>query len=269
MNELLYKTENNIILDIVESWPPEIKLLIEHNEDLLHKYLDMEREIDQRAQEDVMLRVIRPHNKYEFDWSRIILEIEKILNVNKFVGFHCTKLTANEIENISSNGLKPLNSEMLNSRISELYENGMISKIASEHLKRNNRSSESNREGKTFFFHGANTLKDEFGLYRLFRLWGGEALFFNNEQNPNIYAELLHVGKPCIVLGSLNYEDVKAYPSLAYCFITVFLNKGNLDGINYDFDSCVKKDVKALCIINNEDVLFEQLTNFSSWRIDR
>lgn len=268
-NKLLNKIDNHIVLDLIETWPKEVQQIIENNEEMIRAYLELEYEIDRQAEEDVHLRVFRPENNYKVDWSNIVDEIEGKLKTNRFIGFHCTKLIDSEINHISTYGLKPLSSEILSSRLEELYSNGMLSKIVFEQLKSNNLSSEYNRKDRVFFFHGVNTLKFESGLYRLFRLWGGEALYANHERNPKIYTELFHIGKPCIVLGSLVYEDINPYPLLATRFINIFLNKDNLKYNTYDFDNCVKNGVKVINIITVEDKLFEQLTNYSNWKLDR
>jgi hypothetical protein len=268
-NKLVSKIGNHIVLDLIETWPKEVKQIIENNEEIIREYLELECEIDRQAQEDVLLRVFRPENKYKVDWSNIVDEIEGKLKTNSFVGFHCTKLIDSEITHISTYGLKPLSNEILSSRLEKLYSNGMLSKMVFEQLKSNNLSTEYNRKDRVFFFHGVNTLKSESGLYRLFRLWGGEALYANHERNHEIYTELFYIGKPCIVLGSLTYEDINPYPLLATRFVNVFLNKDNLKYNAYDFDNCVKNEVKVLNIITEDEELFEQLTNYSKWKLDR
>lgn len=268
-DKLLCRIGNHIVLDIIESWPQEIIQIIEKYRETIHAYLQLEHEIDKQAEEDVLLRVYRPENQFESDWLSIISQIEGILKLNRFVGFHCTKLTDIEIRNIYTYGLMPLSSEMLDQRIDQLRNSNMIDEKTAEELKRNNRSSENNRKGNVFFFHGSKTLKDELGLYRLFRLWGGEALYANHERNPEIFKELFHIGKPCIVLGSLGYDDINSYPSIGTKFITVYLNKDNLKNCSYDFDNWVKKKVEVLSVITADDEIFEQLTGFSTWKLDR
>lgn len=216
-----------------------------------------------------MFRINRPQNPFESEWVSIISQIEGILKLNRFVGFHCTKLTVNEIVNIFTGGLIPLSSKMLNQRINQLHNRKMINDKTKEKLKKNNLSDENNRKGYVFFFHGSKTLKDEWGLFRLFRLWGGEALYANFENNPDIFKELFNIGKPCIVLGSLCYEDVNPYLSIGERFVTVYLNKDNLDNCSYDFDNWVDKKVEVLSVITAEEELFEQLTGFSTWNLDK
>lgn len=268
-DNLLSRIDNHIILDQIVSWPYEILQVIRENEEIIHTYLQLEDQIDKQAEENVLLRIYRPRNQYESEWLDIINQLGENLKVNKFVGFHCTKLVDIEIDNILNYGLKPLNSEMLDFRINQLYYNKVITNKVAEELKKNNLSSESNRNGKVFFFHCSKTLKDQGGLYRLFRAWGGEALYANHERNSKISDKIFGIGKPCIVLGSLSYDSINPYPSLAARFISVFLSQNYPEYYSYDFDNWVQKPVKALSIITIEEELFEQLTKFSTWKLDR
>ncbi len=269
MNDsLLSRIDNHIIIDLIESWPEEIIQIIDKNQNILRRYLQLEKEIDTQAEEDAIKGVYRPENKYEFKWLYIMNQLDAILKQYRFVGFHCTKLIDLEIHNICAYGLEPLNSEKLDSRIDLLCKNKLINDNIAEELKKNNLSSASNRKGRLFFFHGSKTLKDEWGLYRLFRTWGGEALYAKHEKNIKIFKELFSIGKPCIVLGSLSYEEINQYNPLASRFISVFLNKDDFEFSNHDFESIVNKNVKVLSVITTEEETFDQLTNFSTWKLD-
>jgi hypothetical protein len=63
-------------------------------------------------------------------------------------------------------------------------------------------------------------LKDKQGNYRFFRSWGGEALYLDLENKP----ELRKIGTPCIVVGSLKFGDFEHYTSLSKRMICIFLN---------------------------------------------
>lgn len=72
-----------------------------------------------------------------------------------------------------------------------------------------------------------------------------------------------------MLIGSLGYDDINSYPSISTKFITVFLNRNNLKHSNYDFDNWVKKKVEALSVITADEEIFEQLTDFSTWKLDK
>jgi len=76
-------------------------------------------------------------------------------------------------------------------------------------------------------------------------------------------------GKPCIFPGSLGYDDINSYPSIVTKFMTDFLNKDNLKYSSYDFDNWVKKKVEVLRVITADEEVFEQLTDFSTWKLYR
>lgn len=259
---LLQRTNNHIILDQISTWPSEIIQIIEANKALIENYLQLKETISQKQEVDPLYRATVPFNEYQSDWDSVLYSIEGVLNCHKLVGFHCTRMVDEEIENVKEFGLKPLRREATISRLSRLSDLGIMTKNTFNYLRDNNLSSEQNREGLLFFFHGVQTLKDNFGLYQFFKFWGGESIYRNHINAVEIYAELSQIGKPCIVLASIEYANVCT--KLANHFIMVYL-KQNMPSRSYDVDDCVKVNIPVIDVITIDDPLFEVLTDYSTW----
>ncbi len=173
----MLKFDNHIILDQKDSWPNDVQNLIENSKQSLKSYLKDENQIDKLCRTDLKIRYNRPRNIYTKKWDEINNDIETILQRHLIIGIHCTKLMEYEIENILENGLKPLSHGFANKRIKTLYKKGIISTELKNKIYGKAEFSAKNRNGKIFVFHCLSTLKDEWGLNKLFGLWGGEAIY--------------------------------------------------------------------------------------------
>jgi len=261
LNNLLSLVNNHIIIDSLDTWPNQLINLLKQNQEVLTSYLNFEKDIDNRAIEEIDLRINRPKNEYKKKWDSIIDSINKIMKSKKFVGFHCTRLINKELNIIKKDGLNPLNLSCLMERLKYLYNQNKISKDTFEFLKTNNLASEKNRQGKIYFFHCLDTLLSCSGIENLLKFWGGEAIYRCCEDNYKTKNELLNTGIPCIVLGSLNYNQLNAFnPEIEIRLIKIFLNKSNMQFNYNDFDNFAENSVSVIDIITYNDDLFDYLT---------
>ena len=263
--------KNHIILDNLDSWPKPVINLLDSNFDLLRAYLIEEIEIDEKCRtDDLEYRLNPPNNSWMQEWEDLTEKIKIIIQDCLFCGFHCTRLAESEIEDIQSNGLKPLCPDFNKKRLEKLLKDNFISLETAQEIMNENESSISSRIGQVCFSHCLSTLTEEHYVYRLFRSWGGEAIYVNRE-NALSGKELRHIGIPCIIVGILDYSDI-AYANSFRLFeeriINIWANYYKLcKGIPEDneFDSFIKKDVQIIDIIKYDNPLFEQLTNSSTW----
>ena len=96
IQKILNETKDHIILDYIETWPNE---LVAYLEGKLN------------------------NNEYTINIENSINDIKQILHQTKFIGFHCTRLTDEEIMNIKAKGLNLKRSELLANRIDFLKKN--------------------------------------------------------------------------------------------------------------------------------------------------
>lgn len=143
-------------------------------------------------------------------YDALISDFHSILKAHSLVGYHCTKLTREEIENIRLNGMAPQNSTSLSARIDRLVDLGLLSPEISSHLKDRNQASEDNREGMLWFCFFEPFIAGESGIGRLFRSWGGEALYNLHEGHPITGSAIRSIGIPCIIKASVPISSMVA-----------------------------------------------------------
>ncbi len=257
MSDLVF--HNHIILDRFNSYPQEILDLIDNHANELRGFLNEEHRIDKLAEENLEYRHRRPENSYETIWNDIVAEIENNIRDRDFIGFHCSRLLDFEITDILSSGLRPLETVFSNVRVQRLYDSGFIGDELKNNLMNKTETRAPNRRNKIWFFHSTATLKEEHGLIRLFKSWGGEAIYLNFEEK----TELQNLGKPCIVVASLKRQQLTEYFRLPERMICIRLNDVYR---SKDFDTFLEANrVRVLRIIAREEILFDELTDIKSW----
>jgi hypothetical protein len=121
-------------------------------------------------------------------------ELQKILQPHCLTGYHCTRLTEVEIEEVRAKGLLPSSPAMLTQRIRRLP----IPTSIQDRLCSENQAADGNRKGMIWFCLFPPIL-DDFGVKRFFQSWGGEALYNSHERDPETGPVLRQIGIPCVV----------------------------------------------------------------------
>lgn len=142
-------------------------------------------------------------------YDALINEFRDILKRYSLIGFHCTRLTNEEIKSIRSNGMVLQNSASLNLRIDRLFQCNLISPEIAQCLKEYNQANDANRANKLWFCFFEPFIAGEYGIGRLFRSWGGEALYNSHESNPVTGKVLCSFGTPCIVKANVPIASLK------------------------------------------------------------
>ena len=143
------------------------------------------------------------------DYDALVIEFRDILKRYSLIGYHCTRLTNDEIESIRSNGMVLQDSASLNLRIDRLLKCNLISHEIAQSLKETNQANNTNRANMLWFCFFEPFIAGECGIGRLFRSWGGEALYNSHESNPVTGKVLCSIGTPCIVKASVPIVSLK------------------------------------------------------------
>lgn len=180
-----------IDLDAPESWPVELRDYLGKRHEL---FLDWE---------------IGPFKTKAKDYDPAITALDVILCQYELIGWHCTRLTEDEISKLRSNGMRLPNGAMLHQRIDALVRAGCLSSEVAEKLKAEHQADDPWRAGRLWFCFFPPRLSGEEGINRFFRHWGGEALYNSHEDNPITAKAISAIGIPCIVeaivsISSLN-----------------------------------------------------------------
>lgn len=166
-----------IDIEAVSTWPKPIVELLTDSLEMLRNYERTRERIDLAARKDVNLRIYRPHNPFSRQRTAVLERTNELLAANDLLGFHCTRLHPDEIASIKRDGLQPLSSAKLRSRIEQRIKAGDIPAALGERLLVKHQADDDNRKGMIWFVNSRSILDDYGGLFRLFRNWGGESLY--------------------------------------------------------------------------------------------
>jgi len=270
-----------IEIEDLETWPKNFKDLVQNNKKMIISYQRKMKDIHKLCREDetFTLRFSPPTNEYEDDYKNLVKKLDGILKVHNIIGYHCTRLTREEIEDIKTSGMKTLSEELIKKRLSDALDNKYITKDqynylnSSKYIEGNYKNANGNRTDMIFFCPNKSTLhKDPHGIYRFFKSWGGEALYWGHENDKNICETLQSIGTPCIIKCSVPFTESKLFcirNSYSERFLSFFIS----NDIQYpepsaECDMMIKRSLKTNEVINViefSNPLFKELTKYDSW----
>lgn len=265
----------DVELERPESWPDDVRRLIDENRDILISYQNERQRIDRLGWDDIQVRIHPPTNQYRLEYERLVACIERLLCGNRLVGYHCTRLLPAEIDSIRKGGLRTLSTDLVTERLCALVDSGKMhpeqrrfileSTILRSHLA----NQHGNRTGMLWLCPNRSALRDANGVHRLFRSWGGEALYAGFEDEPYIANVLTTIGQPAIVKCAIPLPINALYG----CRAPNFISNAVCPPIAYpepstNFDLSVSRDLKpseVTDVILFGDPRFEDLTSHQSW----
>ena len=266
-------------IEDIESWPKEFRKEAVKNKSLLISYHKEYSRISRLCEDDIISRVHPPHNEHETEYRALADSLESILLKHNIVGYHCTRLTAREMTSITEGGLKILTQELVQRRLDDALNDGHLSKKHisdlrnNEILKENLDNKHGGRTGMIWFCPNRSSLKEYSGVYRLFRSWGGEAVYRGHENDDPLSQAIRQVGTPCIVKCALPFYDTEHFcPNYAERFLSYLVS----DTVEYPeppvgFDMYAKRDLISTEVLEIFDIShseFERLIDYKRWKND-
>lgn len=272
------KSTLDVEIELVETWPPAFLDAARRNHGLIVQYQRERRRIDHLCQDDIVRRMNPPDNKYRATYDSLVERLDQSITRHRIVGYHCTRLTRSEISGIKANGLRVLSSDLVRLKLDQCIQDGLMSATQRDYLSNSKTASEAlgnkhgMRTGMIWFCPNRSTLRIASGVFRLFRSWGGEAIYFGHETDNNIAGDLARLGTPCIVKCAIPFPcDDPYYPKFAARFLSQLVeNDIEFPEPPADFDLRTKRDLSAsevLEIIEFSDPQFEELTGCSAWSV--
>lgn len=268
----LAEGDNAVIIeaDREETWPQQMLAELAANADQIAAYHLERARIDRAAEGDVMLRVDRPPNNNEPIWRDILQMSERAIAKQRLLGFHATRLADSERVDIISNGLRVLSPELFERRMSAVEKAGLISRELGARLRVRNQVRDDNRSGRTAFCFTRRLLADEGGIGRLFRSWGGEAVYNSHEGDEQTGPAIAVIGQPCVVIAAVPVEAIGTYMSVAERLVNVWCAKRGMKPEHApDFGGYVRADIPGGCIqriVVIDDPEFLTLATHNTWR---
>lgn len=206
------------------------------------------------------------------EYDSAIYGMRELLKEHSLIGYHCTKLTENEIESIRENGLLLQNGDSLNKRILQLEKDGLIESGIALELSSRNQANDSNRALMLWFCFFEPYLAGKWGIERFFRSWGGEALYNSHEADPLTGPALRGIGTPCVIKASVPIKTLKSsyYPDSSMIRAFLSLKGHELDnGIEHEGFSTTNIGPESIIdIYQYPSKEFNNLTKFNEWSGD-
>ncbi|WP_256647064.1 hypothetical protein [Thermomonas paludicola] len=262
-------------LELPQTWPAAVRVLVEENREDLIAYQRERGRIDRLGCTEVRVRMDPPINPHRAGYDTVLARTEALLSGHRLVGYHCTRLTRAEVCRVRRDGLRTLSPELMRERLESLVDDREISAAQCRffldhpilHTHLSNRHG--TRTGLVWLCPNRSTLREPTGVYRLFRSWGGEALYAGFEDDPSVVAVLTALGRPAIVKCAvpLPVDDLHG------CRAAHLLSNAVSEQIEHPepsptFDWSVRRDLapsEVLDIITIDDPRFEALTGYRAW----
>ena len=258
-----------------DSWPHDFRQTVSQKEHLILSFHRERKRINALCEDDVILRCCPPTNVYEADYKQLVADLDGILSTRSIIGYHCTRLTPFEITSIKDVGLRALCPSRIQERINQAFKDKWLTQGEYDHLQMsptiqdNLENKNGHRTGKIWLCPNRSTLRDSGAVHRLFRSWGGEAIF-KGQADPMIMDALSKIGLPCIVKCNVSFPDINSFhASHAERFVSKFVSRS----IKYPhpspaFDMSIGRDLKTdevLDIIDISNPAFAKLTEYETW----
>lgn len=190
--------DDRIIIEDIDTWPSDVLTFFKEREYVL------QRDPDGMSQ------------LYDSD----TLALKRLLSSYSLHGYHCTRLTQQEILSIHTKGMSPQNGTILGQRIDSLVKDGLLKSQSAEQLKSDNLADEEYRKGMIWFCFFSPSIEAN-GVSRFFRSWGGEALYHGYEDG-EIGQELRTIGCPCIIEAKVPVKN-DSHPFLETKFTRAYM----------------------------------------------
>ena len=233
------------------SWPRELLRYLDEYCDLFRRWKTRQSEVSVRA------------------FDQAIQGLRDALQPYHILGWHCTRLTDAEGDDILRNGMQLPDAGMLARRIDVLVKTGEITPHIGRRLASENEASSKSRAGRVWFCFFPPGNAGEHGIGRFFRHWGGEALYVCHESDPVTSPALSCIGTPRIVEAEVPIASLRMYGNLEAAFYCRYLASRDIPMPQpSDYEDCVEQPLSAenvRRVISIHDPDFDSLTGHSEW----
>jgi hypothetical protein len=201
----------------------------------------------------------------------VIAEVDAVLSTERILGFHCTRLLRYEVDAIRLEGLRHLTESFVTESIDRALSTGGLPAATARAIRETNQSRDPGRAGVVCFVNMRSELACESSVGRLFRCWGGEAIYWGHEPrfDPPTGTVLQKMGEPCIVLAALPVPVLSLYEKLGMQFARAYLKSCGVRRVSVGFESRVRQAVPRewiIDVVSYRDRRFEELTRSSKWQ---
>lgn len=243
-----------INIELLETWPRDISQFLDQH---FQSFIGWECEGDYSSPAAV--------------YDKLVMSFWGILKKYSLRGFHCARLTEEEIFDVRNHGLTLQNKDTLCERLNKLLASNLISKKVAKYLIDNNQSGDENRANMLWFCFFPPHLAGQHGIERFFRHWGGEALYNSHEENPVTGKQLQKIGVPCVVEALVPLSSMPDITLPDGQFIRSYLKEKGYSLVNgLEFEAYITKSLDPADIIEIHQFprkTFIDLTGCDHWDV--
>lgn len=213
--------------DDLSTWPTDVIALVSENAQLIRNYESHQARIGGLST-SAYLAAGQPTNPFRAERDRIVAKIDEVLSKVWLAGYHATRLTPSEASRLDRGLLEVLSMDLVQRRIDQACADGLLShthadELAKSSLVRSPEQLHGRRLGMVWMVFFKIVLNDD-GLYRLFRYWGGEAIYGPHEQT-EIGEALKRIGRPTLLKCEVPVSDLHPSYPIAGRFTAAFMEK--------------------------------------------
>jgi hypothetical protein len=190
-------------IDDLSSWPPEIVRFLQKHHDMFLRW-------HERMYADKPVAPVPPEQL-----DAALLSLVDLLRPYTLHGYHCTRLSEAEIAHVVLQGMQPPNSTRLYARIDGLLAAGLIDFAIANRLRAEHGADKPSRTGMIWFCFFQPHIAGQIAAERLFRNWGGEALYAYHENDPVTGPVLRSIGTPCLVEADVPISTLGQHAGLS------------------------------------------------------
>ncbi len=242
-----------LTLDCPDVWPATLRDYLDTHHDLFLNWETASATVGARAYDDA------------------IAGLRRVLDGYAITGWHCTRLTDVEMDQIVRMGMQLPDGTMLRRRIEALVAAGVMTSDVALRLVERNQANDANRVGMLWFCFFAPRLAGESGVARFFRHWGGEALYNSHERDPGTSSVLHRIGTPCLVEVDVPIAALARHGAIAFNIVRRFLmSRGHCTDERVHHEDRIVRPLGTEYIrrvIRFPEQEFVAMTDCSSWRI--
>jgi hypothetical protein len=254
-----------LAVDDEETWPAVMLSMLDEKFEALRQYEELARKFALMGT-SAYLEAGQPRNQFRDERDSVVDFVGEQVRDRSLVGFHCTRLVVEEIEEVKRSGLQPLSPELANRRVTRLEQAGYLDPDIAARLRSKNVSTKETRKGKTCFIFTRNDLTEEYGVGPLLAHWGGEALYYYHADDPDIGPRLGRIGIACIVEAELAATQVVTVGPIGERLVSAYLGRRAIrTGSGAGMTGYIREATAVRRLIRRDDPEFESLTGCGGW----
>jgi hypothetical protein len=210
-----------------------------------------------------------PANPHYDDYHHVVRRCRPFFHSETLEGWHCTRLTDEEVEGIKTTGMNPLSSSLVQNKVNLLLKHELIDRETADSVLMDNLGEEEFRQMTWFCFFEPRHAGQS-GIERFFRYWGGEAVYVPQHSCDRVLEMLQRIGRPCLIKVDVPIASLSPHSNLAEKIVWNYLESRNFDpredARHEDYSRLALAPENVIRFVFHGEHEFSELTGCDSWQ---